>query len=140
MQILFHYYKKHLFTRFVAIGCLNTLVGFIVFSFFIKIGLYYSAAVLIGIAICALFNFFSYSNWVFYNNNPKLLIKFIAVYAILYGANVALLHLLLIWVINIYVAQAILLFPLVLLTYVLNKNFVFRRTQLQDQLYDRYSS
>lgn len=119
-------YQKHTVLRFILTGCLNTLFGYLVFSFFTWLGAHYSLAVFLVLLFGVLFNFYTYGNWVFYNNNTKLLPKFLLVYLFLYGIDTFSLSLMLSYKINIYIAQLIVTFPLAIFTYILTKDFVFR--------------
>lgn len=125
-NFLINAYKIHTSFRFVIIGLLNTLFGYVAFYCLILAGLHYSLAVFLAMATGTIFNFLTYGNWVFYNNNPKLIIKFVIAYALIYSTNLLLLSYVRSWHISIYMAQGIITFPLVVLAYLLNKYFVFR--------------
>ncbi len=125
IKLFCNLYQQHTILRFLVIGGVNTVFGYSIFSLFILLGLHYRLAVLLAIVAGVLFNFITYGNCVFYNNAPKLIFKFIVVYAVIYWLNITGLAFLLKHHINTYFAQAILILPLAICTYFLNKKFVF---------------
>jgi len=116
------------FIRFILVGILNTMVGYGLFALFIYLGLHYSLAVLFSTILGILFNFKSIGKLVFNSNNNERIYHFISVYILLYLLNVSGL-----WGLssfgmeNMYVAGAILLAPLAIISFILNKNFVFNQ-------------
>ena len=117
---------KYTWLRFLLVGVLNTLVGYGLFSFFIFLDLHYSIAVLYSTILGVLFNYKSIGKLVFNTHNNDRIYHFIGVYIFLYLLNVASLWgLSSIGLENMYVAGAILLAPLAIISYALNKSFVF---------------
>ena len=113
------------FIRFILVGILNTMVGYGLFALFIYLGLHYSLAVLFSTILGILFNFKSIGKFVFNSNNNERIYHFIGVYVLLYLLNVSgLWGLSSIGMENMYVAGAILLAPLAIISFILNKNFV----------------
>ncbi len=112
--------------KYAFVGILNTAFSYALFSLLIKIDLqYYSAAIICS--LCSiLFNFKTIGHLVFKNTDKKLLYKFFIVYAITTSLNIFLLDVQLKLNINIYIASAILLMPLGLLSFALNKILVFK--------------
>ena len=116
------------FIRFILVGILNTMVGYGLFALFIYLGLHYSLAVLFSTILGVLFNFKSIGKLVFNSNNNERIYHFISVYILLYLLNVSgLWGLSSIGMENMYVAGAILLAPLAIISFILNKNFVFNQ-------------
>ena len=114
------------FSRFVLVGLLNTAFGYSIFSLLIFLGLHYTVAILIATVLGVLFNFKTIGKLVFNNPHNHLFFKFIGVYTITYCINIILVKLLLINHINIYLAGAIAIFLAALVSYTLNKNWVFK--------------
>lgn len=114
------------FRRFVVVGILNTLFGYFLFSFFLYLGFAYPMAALLGTILAVLFNYRTIGVLVFRVTGRGRLLPFVAVYVIVYVLNVMGL-----WCAefygleNKYVAGAILLAPLAVVSFVLNKKFVF---------------
>lgn len=126
LNYFYKIYQRHTVIRFLFIGGINTLFGYLVFSAATFLGAHYRWASLISVVAGVLFNFMTYGNCVFYNNELKLIFKFVAMYALVYALNVIGLSFLLSWPMTAYVAQAILTLPLAICAYVLNKRFVFQ--------------
>ena len=114
------------FVLFLVMGGVNTLFYYSLYSFLIYIGVFYAAAVVIGTVCGVLFNFQTFGRVVFKNFQLRLLMPFVGVYTVVCAANIAGLKLLeLIGLENKYIAGAVLVLPVALLGYVLNKTFVF---------------
>ena len=113
------------FVRFLLIGAINTVFGYAVFSLFLFLGFHYAVASLLATSVGVLFNFLTTGRFVFNNRDHSLLGKFFLVYAVVYGCNVGALKILDALAVNLYLAGALLLLPLALLSYILNKTFVF---------------
>lgn len=117
-------YNKRLI-RFFLVGGLNTAFGYGLFAFLIYIGLHYSVAGIVGTIIGVLFNFKTVGLIVFRSKNNKLIIRFFAVYVIIYTIGVSSLAIFKYFGINEYIGGAIMLLPSGLLGYFLNKKLVF---------------
>ena len=114
------------FVRFLFVGGINTLFGYSVFSVFILLQIHYALASLLSTIIGVLFNFFTTGKIVFKNNDPKLILKFFGVYGIIYLINLLFLRIFDTYHVNMLIAGAILVFPMAILSYFLNKALVFR--------------
>lgn len=111
--------------RFLLVGGLNTIFGYCTFAFFIFIGTHYSLAVLLTTIFGVLFNFRTTGKLVFKNSDKRLFFKFIGVYGTLYVINVGILKVFSHFTVNMYLAGALLVLPMALLGFFLNKKFVF---------------
>jgi putative flippase GtrA len=114
------------FVRFLLVGGVNTLFGYIVFSVLILLQIHYAIASLFSTLLGILFNFFTTGRIVFQNRNPKLLFRFFAVYGIIYLIGLLFLKIFNTYHMNMLIAGAILVFPIAILSFFLNKTFVFR--------------
>ncbi len=114
------------FVRFLFVGGLNTLVGYSLFAVLIFVGLHYTIAAFIGTVLGVLFNFKTTGKFVFDSHDNRLLWKFFGVYGLMYLLNIIGLYFLDILIKNIYISGAVLIFPMALVGFVLNKRFVFR--------------
>jgi putative flippase GtrA len=117
--------EQRRFIKFLLVGVLNTLFGYAVFALFVYLGFHYSLASLLSTILGVLFNFRTTGRLVFNNRNNSLLWRFAMVYTVVYGCNVGLLRVMDGYSINMYVAGAVAVLPLALLSYFLNKRFVF---------------
>jgi len=114
------------FVAFLFIGALNTLFGYSLFVFLIYVGLHYTLAVFIGTVLGVLFNFKTTGKLVFHSQDNRLLWKFFGVYGVMYFFNIIGLYFLDILIKNIYISGAVLILPMALVGFVLNKRLVFR--------------
>jgi putative flippase GtrA len=132
VQKLVKFIKKHTFIRFLLVGVLNTLFGYLLYASLILIGLKYLLAFSISYVAGVLFNFQTIGKLVFKNKNNKLLFRFVGVYVVLYLLNAEGLRIADALNINIeyktkmLIASAILVVPMAMVSFVLNKIFVFR--------------
>ena len=115
------------FVLFLVMGGINTLFYYSLYSLLIYTGIFYAAAVVIATVCGVLFNFQTFGRVVFKNFQLRLLGRFVGVYTVVCLANIAGLKLLdLTGLENKYIAGAVLVLPVALLGYVLNKTFVFK--------------
>lgn len=119
------------FVCFLFVGALNTLVGYLLYVFFVWLGCNEISAPLFSTILGVLFNFKTIGVLVFQSNDNGLIVKFFGVYAIVYICNVLGLKLFA-WfgLPNLYISGAILLLPSALLGFILNKKWVFVRREL----------
>ena len=117
--------ERQQFGRYIAVGILNTAVGFGVYSTLIFIGLHYAVASLLGTILGVLFNFFTTGRIVFRNSDNSRLLVFFMVYGIVYGFNLVGLTILDLLHVNLYLAGLVMVPPAAILAYILNRRFVF---------------
>ena len=138
------------FIRFLFVGVINTAFGYGMFLLFIWFGLHYSIALFCANFLGILFNYKTTGYIVFETKSNKLLLHFFLVYGIVYLFN--LLELYLLDKSNLYetvlswdflqflngmplnqhkigdaIGQAITLLPNAVLSFLLNKIFVFKQ-------------
>jgi len=113
------------FAKFLVVGVLNTAFGYSIYAALIYLGLHVSVAILIGTILGILFNFRTTGQLVFGSRDNRLFVRFVAVYAILYVLNVAGVEALLLAGVGKYLAGALMLVPMALLAFILNKTLVF---------------
>jgi putative flippase GtrA len=109
--------------RFFLVGIVNTAFGYSIFAMFILLGLHYVLAVLLALVCGVMFNFKTTGTIVFKNKNNRLILSFIAVYILMYLLNIGFLR---VCGLNKLLGEAIIIVPLALLTFWLQKQFVFR--------------
>lgn len=116
------------FVSFLLVGVLNTLVGYGLYAFFVWVGFNYIWAPFFSTVLGILFNFKTIGVIVFQSHNNRLIGKFFGVYAIVYICNVLGLKCLAVCgVENMYLSGAVLVLPLALLSFILNKKWVFKK-------------
>ena len=113
------------FVRFLVAGVINTLFGFVVYSISIMAGMEVWLALLAGMLSGTLFNFLTTGAYVFRELSIARFPRFVICYLLIYFINFMLLDLLSLWLNNKIVSQAIVTFPLALLSYFLMARFVF---------------
>lgn len=115
------------FIRFLFVGGINTLFGYGLFAFFIYLNLHYSVASLLSTVIGVLFNFKTTGKLVFKSSDNRLIVRFFGVYGIVYVVNIMFLKGFNWLGLNLYIAGAILILPQAILSFMLNRKFVFRK-------------
>jgi putative flippase GtrA len=116
----------HQFIKFLFVGGLNTLFGYGIFALFLALGLHYSLAALLGTLLGILFNFKTYGTLVFRNSDNRLLFKFLGVYGTTYLLTVASIAVLKIFHLSAFAAGAIVALPMALISFALNRRYVFK--------------
>ncbi len=114
------------FANYLLVGGLNTLFGYSVFTAMVWAGLHYSLAIAVATVLGTLFNFKSTGALVFKSRDNSRLVRFLLVYAVVYGVNVLSVGLLMHVGFNAYYGGLIMVLPLALLAYWLNSQFVFK--------------
>lgn len=113
------------FVRFLLVGGLNTLFGFLVYSAFILLHSPTWLALLGGNVAGVVFNFFTIGGLVFLNLSVSRAPMFVLAYAVIYFVNLELIG----WISAIahsrIVAQAILVLPMAMLSYFILRNYVY---------------
>lgn len=117
------------FIKFVMVGLLNTLFGYSLYALFLYGGLNYSYALLLATILGVLFNFQTIGRLVFQSKDKRLIGKFCAVYALTFCVNLLLIKVMIQLGLNTYLAGALALIPTTLLSFLLNRNFVFKGRQ-----------
>ena len=116
------------FVKFLFVGGLNTVFGYCMFSLFIFLKCHYALATLFSTVLGILFNFKTTGVLVFKNHDNKLLIKFFAVYTLLYFIGIGELKLMSsLGFNNMYLNYAIFILPNAMLSFILMKKTVFNK-------------
>ncbi|WP_175704203.1 GtrA family protein [Burkholderia ambifaria] len=111
--------------RFLAVGGLNTLVGYSLFALLTYAGLAYPVAIGLATVGGVLFNFQSVGRLVFDGAPRSRFWRFVGVYCVIYLLNLGGVRLLLGLDANIYIANALTLLPLSVIAFILNRRLVF---------------
>ncbi|WP_457280884.1 GtrA family protein [Polaromonas sp. P5_D5] len=113
------------FLRFLTVGLLNTGFGYGLFAILSLLGMPYPVAIGLATVAGIAFNFQTTGRLVFDGAPRSRLMRFVAVYVLIYGLNVGGVALLLAAGLNLYAANAIVLLPLALIAYKMQQKFVF---------------
>lgn len=113
--------------RFILVGIVNTIFGYGFFCVFIFTGIPYPFAVLFATLLGVLFNFKTIGRFVFNHrkSTQKIFAKFVFQYSLLYFLNIALVHLFISAGFNEYFSGALSVLPVAMMSYIMNKHFVF---------------
>ena len=114
--------------RFVVVGAMNTMFGYLVFACLTVLGCPDLLSVPAAMAVGVIFNFLTYGRLVFASLDTRRLPRFIVGYLCIYACNLFGLRVLERLGLNAYSAQAVLVFPLAVLAYFVNDRWVFRAT------------
>ena len=112
--------------RFILVGGLNTVFGYLVFAGLTGLGWRDFVAVPVAAAAGVAFNFVTFGKLVFESLDRRHLPRFLLGYAGIYVCNVTGLRALARLGLSAYLAQAVLVVPLAILSYVINDRWVFR--------------
>ena len=115
-----------LFVKFILVGILNTAFGYLVFALLLFLGLHYTLAVILSTVAGVLFNFKTTGTHVFKNHNNKLIFKFVAVYTITTTLGIIILRMAELAHINLYLAGLVSTGICAIISFLLNKNWVFK--------------
>ena len=113
------------FIKFLFVGAINTVFGYSAYVVLLYVGLHYSAASLLATVLGVIFNFFTTGRLVFENMDYRKFVRFCLVYVCSYLINLVCLAIFDAAGANMYWAGLPLILPMALLTYHLNKRFVF---------------
>lgn len=136
LSFCFHYLHKQFlwgifknidekFFKFLFVGFLNTAFSYFLYAVFVSLGLIANVALFFQYIIGVLWNFKTTGTIVFQNKDNKLIFKFIASYVLTFFINSIFLKFLTSFI-NAYLAQAILILPIALLSFILLKKWVFK--------------
>jgi putative flippase GtrA len=117
------------FMSYILIGICNNALCYLIFFTLVTFGLHYAWATLCVSITGLLINFKLLGRLVFQNEDKTLFVRFVIVYAFIYALNVGLLRLITEIGMDVRLAGALLLAPLAVIAFNLNKLFVFRHKQ-----------
>ncbi len=113
------------FILFLFVGGINTLFGYGLYALMLFIGLHYALAALVATIGGVLFNFKTTGAIVFGNGNNALIFRFVAVYLVVYVVNTGVLKIFNHYAVSLYIAGAVMLLPMAVLAFLLQRKFVF---------------
>jgi putative flippase GtrA len=116
----------YIFIKFILVGILNTIFGYSLFAILLYTGLHYTLAVILSTIIGILFNFKTIGILVFKNKNNKLIFKFFAVYATTCSIGIIILRIAELLEQNLYFSGIISTGICAIISYLLNKKWVFK--------------
>lgn len=111
---------------FILVGILNTIVGYSLYALFIYIGFNYTFSAFFATVLGVLFNFKTIGKFVFHHATNVKIIKFFLVYGIVFLVNISVIKLFKLYNFNDYISGLIAIFPASIISFVLNKYYVFK--------------
>lgn len=114
--------------RFVLVGVLNTAFSYLVYAALLYLGLNFATANFGACALGILFSFRTQGVLVFRNPAAHLLLRYALFWLVIYLCNIGLIQLFVLLGLNAYVAGALALPPIVAMSFILQKYFVFRQS------------
>jgi len=119
--------KNNKIIKFIITGIINTVFYFILYSIFIFMGLDYKMAVFIATVIGVFFSFKMFGKFVFNNEDKSVLNKFILLYIVLYLFNIFFVGFFENIFNNYYTSGLIATALCAIISFVLNKLYVFKK-------------
>lgn len=114
------------FVKFLFVGLINTLFGYSMYSLFVTLSFSPSVSLLISYILGVFWNFKTTGSIVFKNKNNKLIFKFFLSYVFTFLVNKYSLEFLIdVFGMNKYLAEAIVIPPVAVLSFVIFKIFIF---------------
>jgi putative flippase GtrA len=116
------------FLSFILAGFINTLWAYALFAVFIYLGLHYMLATLVAGVVSVLTGYKLHRHFVFSFSGSGRLSRFSIVFAVMYLTSISIQTLLREtgWLVNSYANGAVALIACAMLSFALNKYFVFR--------------
>ncbi|WP_208603320.1 GtrA family protein [Caballeronia sordidicola] len=104
---------------------MNSAFGYACFAALLYFGLHYALALLLATILGVAFNFKSTGALVFGSHDNRLIFRFVASYAVVYAANALGIKMMAQIGWPPYVGGAVMILPMAVLAFFLNKRFVF---------------
>ena len=135
-QIILLVYRRHQFLRFLIVGTVNTLFSYGIYALLIFVGSHYTFANLAALILGILFSFKTQGHFVFRNSDNRLVGRFFLSFAMIYVATITLIGSFVTIGLNEYFAGAAALPFSSLMSYFVQKFFVFReRSKAEENVY-----
>ena len=112
--------------RFLVVGVLNTAFSYSIYALLLFVGLSYQLANFGSLVLGILFSFKTQGHFVFRNADNRLLGRFVLCWILIYVCNIAVIGRIMAFGIDAYSAGALALPITILLSYIIQKYFVFR--------------
>lgn len=114
--------------RFILVGVLNTTFSYLIYAGLLFVGFGYQLANLLALLLGIFFSFKTQGHLVFNNANNRLLGRFVVSWTLIYFCTIILIHWIMALGFDAYAAGALSLPLSVVLSYVIQRYFVFKRS------------
>ena len=136
--VFYYFHKKFLwgvfskinekFFKFLFVGFINTSFSYFLYALFLSLGFEAQIALFFQYIFGVLWNFKTTGVFVFKNKNNMLIFRFVFCYVLTFFVNSLFLKILMKYL-NEYIAQAILILPVAMFSFVLLNKMVFKTKQ-----------
>lgn len=120
-----HFWEDKRFLKFLWVGIINTIFGYVIYSLLIFFNIYYILAMLFSTVVGVLFNFKTIGRLVFNHKENSAMIKFIGVYSVLYALNIGIIKTVMFLGGGSYLGGLVAIVIAAPVAFILNKKFVF---------------
>lgn len=120
--------RSNRFFRFLVVGGVNTAFGYGAFLLLLQLPMPLWLVVLAANVLAVLFNFQTTGKLVFENRDRRLIYRFVAAYTVMYFINLGSLKALIALGLPVIPASALLLLPMAVVSFLINRTFVFRES------------
>lgn len=114
------------FMKFLFVGAMNTAFGYFIYALFLTLHASHNIALTIQYILGVLWNFKTTGVLVFKNRDNTRIVRFFLSYVFTYSINLVCLNALVALDVNKYLAQAIMVLPIAVLSFLIFKKFVFK--------------
>lgn len=111
--------------RFLIVGILNTCFSYCIYAGFLYLGLNYALANFFALILGILFSFRTQGSLVFRNRSRRLIVRFSACWLVIFLINIGLIAMIIRIGFDAYIAGAAALLPITIISYLIQKFFVF---------------
>lgn len=125
MTLLLGFWQRHRWLRFLVMGGINTGFSYGVYALLVYCGLNYAVSNLCSLILGILFSFRTQAAFVFQQGGQGLFMRYVMVWTVLYLSNIAMIGSMMRIGANAYTAGALAIVPTAVLSYFLQKSFVF---------------
>ena len=112
--------------QFILTGIVNTIFYYLIYISAIYIGLSYQLATLTASLIGMFFSFRTFGKFVFDNTNHQPVYRFVFSYTLLYFINISIITAMKSFTLNYYFSGFVAVIICALLSFILNKFYVFK--------------
>jgi len=116
---------KKRFLRFLVVGVINTLFSYTIYALLTFLGVHYSLSIFLANGLGVLFNYKTIGKFVFNVQENRFIFRFFLIYLVIYILSVLSVKFLLQIQVNKYLAGGLIALPMAILSFTLNKKFVF---------------
>ena len=112
---------------FALIGFLNTAFAYLVYAASLYVGLPYPVAIILSMAASILVGFVGQGRLVFRNSDPSRIVRYVVMWGLLLLVHTAIVNRSVAYGFTTYVGGLLAILPVVSLSYVIQKYYVFKR-------------